>query len=266
VCRAIAGSLRGKRKQERFGVVIPAVQSRVYLARALAERGSFSEAHEQGRDAIRLAEEFDHPFSRCWACLGLAQVKNVQGEWLAASELLERASDECRRWKIGVQTPLVNALLGHVTAQSGRVPEGVKLLEQAVGEYASTGLEHFLSIGIVQLGQAYLLEGRTDLAGESAVRALLLAGRRGERGFEAWALHLQGEIAARRHGPGADIAIAHLRKAMAQASDLGMKPLIAHCNLALAMNLNAAGEVTAAQEHQAAAEKSYGEMGMSNRS
>ena len=82
MCRTIIGSLTGDRRQERFGVVMPAVQSRVYLARALAERGSFGEANSQGREAIRLAEEFDHPFSRCWACLGLAYVKNVQGEWL----------------------------------------------------------------------------------------------------------------------------------------------------------------------------------------
>jgi hypothetical protein len=52
---------------------------------------------------------------------------------------------------------------------------------------------------------------------------------------------------------------------LAQASDLGMKPLIAHCNLALARNLHAAGEVKGALEHQTVAEKSYREMGMSKR-
>lgn len=262
VCRAIMGALKGERRQERFGVVVPAVQSRVYLARALAERGCFKEANAQGQDAIDLAEQFDHPFSRCWACLGLAYVKNVQGEWLEAGHLLERASAECWRWKIGVQAPLVMALLGHVTAQSGRVQEGIGLLEQAVSEYRGAGTEHFLSIGIVQLGQAYLLAGQTDKAHESADRAILLAGRRGERGFEAWALHLHGEIAARRHGAGANVAIAHFRKAMAQASELGMKPLIAHCNLALGTQLNAAGQASVAKEHQSVADTLYRKMGM----
>ena len=125
-------------------------------------------------------------------------------------------------------------------------------------------MEHFLSIGIVQLGQAYLLAGQTDKARESADQAILLAGRRGERGFEAWAFHLHGEVAARRDGPGGSIAIAHFRNSMAQASDLGMKPLIAHCNLALGIQLNAAGEVRVAQEHQTIADKLYRTMGMPN--
>ena len=115
VCGTMIDSLQGNRRQERFGVVMPAVQSRVYLARALAERGSFGEAEGQGREAIQLAEEFDHPFSRAWAYLGLAQVKSVQGEFLQASALLERATAECQRWKIWVQAPLVMAVLGHVT-------------------------------------------------------------------------------------------------------------------------------------------------------
>lgn len=264
VCRTIIGSLTGDRRQERFGIVLPVVQSRVYLARALAERGSFAEADLQGREAIQLAEELDHPFSRCWACLGLAYVKNVEEEWLQASQLLERATAECQRWRIGVLTPLIRALLGHVTAQFGRVEEGIKLLEQAVVEYRSTGMEHFLSIGMVQLGQAYLLADQTDKARESADHAILLAGRRGERGFEAWALYLHGQVAARRDGPGASIAIAQFRKAMTQACDLGMRPLIAHCNSAVGVQLAAAGQVGIAREHQAVADTLYRTMGMPN--
>ena len=264
VCRTMIGSLRGNRRQERFGVVMPAVQSRVYLARALAERGSFGEGDVQGREAIQLAEEFDHPFSLSWAYLGLAYVKSVQGELLQASPLLERATAECLRWKIGVQAPLVMALLGHVNAQSGRVEEGIKLLEQAVTDYASTGMEHFLSISIVQLGEAYLLADQTDKARESADRALLLAGRRGERGFEAWALHLLGEVAARHDGSGGNTAITHYRKAMARASDLGMRPLVAHCNLALGKQFKGTGQVRLAQEHLSAAATLYRTMGMSN--
>jgi len=51
---------------------------------------------------------------------------------------------------------------------------------------------------------------------------------------------------------------------MTQASDLGMRPLVAHCNLALAVQLNAAGEAKAAVDHQSIAETSYRTLGMSN--
>jgi class 3 adenylate cyclase len=51
-----------------------------------------------------------------------------------------------------------------------------------------------------------------------------------ERGNEAYALHLLGEIAARREPPESDQAEAHYCQALALAEELGMRPLQAHCH------------------------------------
>jgi tetratricopeptide (TPR) repeat protein len=85
----------------------------------------------------------------------------------------------------------------------------------------------------LSLGQAHLLAGRLEEAHALAERALALAREHHERGNEAYALHLLGDIAARREPAEAEQAAAHYREALALAEELGMRPLVAHCHLGL---------------------------------
>jgi class 3 adenylate cyclase len=74
-CRRLMELLQGDRTRERFNLwQFPAVLSRAFLARALAERGLFDEGETHGHEAIRIAEALDHRFSLIEACLGLAYV------------------------------------------------------------------------------------------------------------------------------------------------------------------------------------------------
>ena len=74
VCRGLMEILQGDRTYERFGLaVFPAVLSRAFLARSLIERGVFDEGDAHGHEAIRIADEIDHPFSIVWAC-GVSRV------------------------------------------------------------------------------------------------------------------------------------------------------------------------------------------------
>jgi tetratricopeptide (TPR) repeat protein len=95
----------------------------------------------------------------------------------------------------------------------------VKLLESRL-------LEH--------LGEACLLSGRFDRALAFADQALDLARRRGERGHEAWALRLHGEIRSLGE-PSSDLSGTeeHYRLALDLAHRLGMRPLSAHCHFGL---------------------------------
>jgi tetratricopeptide (TPR) repeat protein len=88
--------------------------------------------------------------------------------------------------------------LGHVYAQSGRVPEGLALLQKAVKTIESMGSFQFATLGIVHLGEAYLLVNRLEDAQASAAKALALIREGGQRGYEAYALRLLGEIASHR--------------------------------------------------------------------
>jgi tetratricopeptide (TPR) repeat protein len=233
-CRKLMQSLQGERTRERYGVaVFPAVLSRTYLVFALAERGMFDQGDAVGHEAVRMAEALDHPYSLIWACLGPAHLHGLRGDLRQAAHLLERAVAQCREWNLTLRIPLATAALGHVYARSGRIGEGISLLQQALTACESAGIRLFHSLGVVQLGEAYLLTGQVDDARACADRAARLARQRGERGHEAWALRLLGEIASHHDHPAVATAEAHYGAAMALADELGMRPLQAHCHRGL---------------------------------
>jgi class 3 adenylate cyclase/tetratricopeptide (TPR) repeat protein len=263
VCRRLIESLHGQRTHERFGLVAsPAVWSRAQLARALADRGVFNEGDAHGQEAIRIAEALDHPFSVVVGCVRLAYLKSVRGELSQAARLLERAVAQCREWNITDHTAIAMASLGHVYAWSGRIGEGVSCLQQALTAYESAGIGYYHSLSIEQLGEAYLLADQVENARACADRAVMHARGRGERGHEAWALRLLGEIAAHHARPDVATAEAHYGAAMTLASELDMRPLVAHCHHGLGKLYRRMGDRAKAQEHLASATTMYREMDM----
>jgi tetratricopeptide (TPR) repeat protein len=110
------------------------------------------------------------------------------------------------------------------------------------------------------LGEAYVLADRLEDALVLADRALTFARERGQRGYEAWALRLLGEVTARRDPP--KHADGHYRDALALAEELGMRPLVAHCHLGLGKLYRRTGNGQQAQEHLTTATTMYREMDM----
>ncbi len=262
-CRSLMQSLQDGRIRERFGLaVFPAVECRAVLARTLAERGVFAEGDAYGHEAIQIAEALDHPFSIVWACLDQAYLHSTKGEVGQAARLLERALALCREWSITTYIPVTMAPLGYMYARSGRVEEGVSLLQQALAAYDSGGIGYCHSISVVQLGEAYLLADRIEAARAPADRAVMLARTRGERGYEAYALRLVGEIASRCDPSNFEQAEAHYRQAMALAEELGMRPLVGHCHLGLGKLHRRTGDLVRAREHLTTAATMYREMDM----
>jgi predicted protein tyrosine phosphatase len=89
-----------------------------------------------------------------------------------------------------------------------------------------------------------------------------LARERGERGREAWALRLLGEIAAHADAPDVKPAEEHYRQALARADELGMRPLVAHCHLGLGKLYCRTDNRAKAEEHLQTATTMYREMDM----
>jgi tetratricopeptide (TPR) repeat protein len=262
-CRTLMQSLPDQRTRERFGLVVsPAVMARATFSCALAERGEFDEGDAHGREAIRIAEAFDHPFSVVVGCRDLAYLKTVRGELSHAARLLERAVAQCREWNITNQMPIALAALGHVYALSGRIEEGISYLQQALTAYdaEAIGIHHALSVE--QLGEAYLLADQVENARACADRSVSLARGRGERGYEAWALRLLGDIDSHHAHPDVTTAAAHYGAAMSLASELEMRPVVAHCHLGLGKLYRRTDKREQAREHHATATTMYREMGM----
>jgi class 3 adenylate cyclase/tetratricopeptide (TPR) repeat protein len=262
-CRRVMQFLQGDEIRDRFGLVqFPAVMSRAFLARTLAERGVFEEAEAHGHDAIRIGEALNHPFSLTEACVGLAYVHTIRGDRNAAIRPAERAVALCRDWTLTTLAPNAMVSLAHVYVGLGRVEEGLPWLQQALAGHDSAGIRYFHAVSLVQAGEAYLLAGQVEDARACASRAITLTRERGERGHEAWALRGLGEVASHHENPDAATAEAHYRGAMTLAEELGMRPLVAHCHLGLGKLYRRTGDRAKAEEHLASANAMYREMEM----
>jgi tetratricopeptide (TPR) repeat protein len=132
-------------------------------------------------------------------------------------------------------------------ARAGRLREALPLLEQAVARGAAMQLGERQTLRMVLLGTGYLHTGRLQEALLLAQDALVLAQERQEHGFAAYAWRLLGELAAHGTSPEAVTqAETYYRQAMALASDLGMRPLLAHSALGLGTLYSRTGQEASA--------------------
>jgi tetratricopeptide (TPR) repeat protein len=156
----------------------------------------------------------------------------------------------------------LTARLGYAYAFSGRIAEGQALLAGAVEHATSTGFMPGYSQSLVWLGDLSLASQRLTAARQAGESALANARRHGERGVEGWALRLLGEALSLGSGADRPAAAAHFRQAFALATELGMRPLVAHCHLGLGKVYRGAGKPQEAHEHLAIATTMYREMDM----
>jgi class 3 adenylate cyclase/tetratricopeptide (TPR) repeat protein len=227
-------SLAGDLIREHFGATaLPAVISRAWLVRCLAELGAFSEGSAHAEEAVRIAEAVNHPHSLIHAYHGIGFLALRQRDFSTVIPVLERGLDLCRVYDNLVQFTDAAAALGCAYAFAGRIAEALPLLEQAEQRCAAMGTMggHALRVGYVS--EAYLLAGRMQEAVQFAGRALDLSRAHKERGYEAWALRLLGEIATHQDPSEIEPAENHYRQALSLAEELGMRPLQAHCHLGL---------------------------------
>jgi class 3 adenylate cyclase/tetratricopeptide (TPR) repeat protein len=224
----------GARCRERFGqVLLPAVLCHAYLAMCHAELGMFVEGNALGEEGLRIAEAAAHPMSLMYASHGIGMLSLRQGDLSRALPLLERAVGICREADFPAYFPWTVAALGATYALDGRVADAVSLLTQGKEQTTAMEMGGFQVLCSLSLGEAQMLGGRLEEAHALAERALALAREHQERGNQAYALRLLGEIAARREPLESASAEAHYHQALALAEELGMRPLQAHCHRGL---------------------------------
>jgi tetratricopeptide (TPR) repeat protein len=122
----------------------------------------------------------------------------------------------------------VAAALGAAYTLGGRIADAVSLLTQAMAQISATEMVRNQVFCCLSLGEAQLLADRLEETQALAEQALTLAREYQERGYQAYALRLLGDIAAHRHPPEAELAEPTYRQALALAEELSMRPLQAH--------------------------------------
>jgi tetratricopeptide (TPR) repeat protein len=186
----------------------------------------------------------------------------LQGDLDRAKALVDQAIELCRQWGFTRSLGAAMCVLGRILVLSGRATEAVELLEQGLRRTDAVGMTWLRCPQLSALAEGYLLAGRVQDATACAANALEFARSRGERGFEAWALRLQAEIALAAQPPDAAAAEERYREAKALAGALEMRPLLAHCHLGLGKLYRRTGKREEAQEHLTTATTMYREMDM----
>ena len=253
----------GVRSRERFGqLIFPAVDSRFRLAQCHAELGTFTEGKAFGDEGLRIAEEVAHPSSLTWAYYGIGLLALRQGDLPRALHLLERAVHICQEADFLSYFPWIAAALGAAYTLGGRIADAVPLLMQAMEQNIAIEMVVARSHCSLSLGEAQMLAGRLEEAHTLAEHTLEHTRTHQERGNEAYALRLLGDIAVRRDPPESALAEAHYQQALALADEFGMCPLQAHCHRGLGTLYAATGQREQAHAELSMAIKMYQAMTM----
>jgi predicted ATPase/class 3 adenylate cyclase len=256
-------SFDGTRHRERFGnVFLPAVLSRAYLAICHAELGAFAAGRTCGEEGLQIAEAVAHPGSLVRAYWGLGVLALRQGDLFMALPRLERAVGLCQDADLPNLFVRMAAPLGAAYTLAGRVADAVPLLTQAMAQTTTTERLDVQNICRLPLGEAQLLAGLLEEAQTLVEQALLFAREHQERGNQAYALRLLGDIAARCDPSAGSPAEAHYNQALTLADELGMRPLQAHCHRGLGTLYRQMGRSTESRAALSTAIALYRAMGM----
>jgi tetratricopeptide (TPR) repeat protein len=185
-----------------------------------------------------------------------------QGDLHRALPVLERAAGICQEADLPFYFSLLAPDLGAAYVLCGRVDEAVQQLERALEQATSRSTISIRMRQLSILSEAHLRAGRLEEAHTLAARALDYFCTHQERGHEAYALRLLGDIAAHREPPESAEAEASYRQALALADELGMRPLQAHCHLGLGTLYAKTGQREQAQAELSVAIDLYRAMDM----
>jgi class 3 adenylate cyclase/tetratricopeptide (TPR) repeat protein len=218
---------------DRLGMTsLPAVYARLALVRSLAEQGEFGAALERANESIAISLDAGDRVSLSMSYHGLGYLRLRQGAPVAAVEPLETALDIARTANpISIQQ-IASTLAGALVA-SGRPLDGLRLVEEAASHASSMprrGLQLGIGFRLGAMSETYAALGRLEEALNAGREALEIYTARKARGYAAWTLRLLGLIRAADGQPDAE---ALYEQARALAVELGMRPLVARCDVDL---------------------------------
>jgi class 3 adenylate cyclase/tetratricopeptide (TPR) repeat protein len=238
------------------------VASRGWLAWTLADQGEFDRADACLDRARTRAEDARHPYSQAiaWTITGL--VWRERGQLDRAVPPLSRSLELCEQANLTVWQPIASALLGATLVALDRKDEGQALLREAVRRAEALGVMAYLARWMVLLGEGLLARGDVAGARAAADRAIELSLAHGERGHEAMAWRLIGDVAAQ--GPVSDFASAReaYEQALAIGDELGLRPLVARTHFNIGQLQRRLGRLEDAEAHVTRAVVLFADMGM----
>jgi predicted ATPase len=167
---------------------------RMIDGRVLAALGRAGEARKIGEDALRLAAELQHPFTRALALYFVSAIYQVLGELddavLRADEAIALSRDHGFR----LVELWATVISGSATATSTDARRATLGMRQAIETMVDSGSDVFLPYHLGLLAHAQLAAGDLGEGLATAREGLVRARRTGERFYEAELLRLQAAL------------------------------------------------------------------------
>ena len=227
-------ALTGDQAYERLGLTgLPSVLSRICFAWALAEQGEFDQALHHAREGLSIAETADLAYNIAAARLCVGQIHLLRGTLTEGIPMLESAVQICNEWNITLILPSSSAALGLAYVFGGKIGDALALLEK--NEKSGPAIRYFFETPIIStaLITAYLMADEIADAERSVIAYTKIADACGFRGTVAKISQLHGEVYAHQDPTDVVEAEKHYLLAIEHASQLGMRPLLAHCYFGL---------------------------------
>ena len=225
------------------------VTSSGWLAFTLAELGDFHAADACADQALRVADGAGHASGQTIARTLAGLVWLRRGHLDRAFGYLQPSLEACREKHLDVWRPLPSSLLGLTQALAGRLDEALPLLRDGVHLSEVLGINAYLALWMLNLAEGQMAAGQLDQARETARHALDLAVSHKERGHQAWAWRLMGDLDSRGDAAALAQAEENYRRALNTAEELRMQPVIAHAKMGLGRVMRLRGDRERAEEY-----------------
>jgi tetratricopeptide (TPR) repeat protein len=247
---------------QRHGLAnVPSATARSCLALGMAELGNFKEIETIGQEAVEIAEQVRNAFTLVcvYDFLGMAYLRI--GNVRLALQLLEKSRQECINSGVRSLYSYTVGSLGYAYLLLNEPGHALTLLEEGAREENFEAATFWIAHPLTVLADAYRVNGKNELASETASRALDVASSREERTSEAWAILVMAKVNADMGR--LEQAIEWYQRALNQAGELSMLPLTAHCHMGLGQLYLKKGRSKEAHSELSAALDLYRSMDMS---
>jgi tetratricopeptide (TPR) repeat protein len=205
------------------------VLAMVWLATLKAEQGDFDAGHQFAGDAVRMAENANHPWSRAAAYFGQGAVLIAEGKTASAIPVLERGYRLCENTSIGSWRTTMAWHLGYARACERDLGRGIPLLEEAVRRAAADSCFATQSMRLGWLAESLLFARDFESSRKMAKEALSLAVTYDELPAQGHIHRILGDITLAQDPESHLDARRHYASAEAIARQLSMRPLLARC-------------------------------------
>jgi predicted ATPase len=176
-------------KQHRSLTILYGQDSKVtclaYAAWALWLLGYPDRAQARIREALTLAQELSHPFTRVFALNWAACVHRFRREWPLLHKHAKEVIALAREHGFAQRVATGTILQGGALAEQGQRQEGIEQICQGLAAFRATGSEVGLPQYSSLLIEAYRAAGQVGEALRVLAEALALVDKHGERWWEA---------------------------------------------------------------------------------